>query len=211
MRFGARRSVILRRWTPPPSVSRLSSVLDGAAITDLHRLSGGASRETWRFLADGRPTIVQRQRAGDQRDMLIEADVVRAAAVAGVPVPRTPRRRATTRRCRVHGARGDRGRDDRPQDPARRRLSHRAREPRRRHRAGHWRASTRIDPAPLTKLVEIDQVAHYTEALDNLGQPHPVLELVRNWLIDHRPATRSGRRRARRLPPRQPHRRRAPA
>ena len=44
-----------------------------------------------------------------------------------------------------------------------------------------------IDPAPLTKLVEIDQVAFYTDALDSLGQPHPVLELVRNWLIDHRP------------------------
>ena len=46
-----------------------------------------------------------------------------------------------------------------------------------------------IDPAPLTKLVEIDQVAFYTDVLDNLGQPHPVLELVRNWLIDHRPTS----------------------
>ena len=65
----------------------LAGVLDGATITELQRLSGGASRETWRFLADGVPRIVQRQRAGDQRDMMIEADVVRAAGAGGVPVP----------------------------------------------------------------------------------------------------------------------------
>ena len=35
--------------------------------------------------------------------------------------------------------------------------------------------------------VETDQVAYYTDVLDDLGQPHPVLELVRNWLIEHRP------------------------
>src|SRR5215204_6355853 len=65
----------------------LADVLGGADITDLHRLSGGASRETWRFLADGVPRIVQRQRAGDERDMMIEAAVVRAAAAGGVRVP----------------------------------------------------------------------------------------------------------------------------
>src|SRR6186713_3304027 len=81
-----RRSAILGAMDAAAFSETLSSVLDGAAITDLRRLSGGASRETWRFLADGRPTIVQRQRAGDQRDMLLEADVVRAAGAAGVPV-----------------------------------------------------------------------------------------------------------------------------
>ena len=65
----------------------LSQLLDGAAIHELHRLSGGASRETWRFEADGRPLILQRQRAGDDRDMLIEAGVVRAAGAGGAPVP----------------------------------------------------------------------------------------------------------------------------
>ena len=38
----------------------------------LTRLSGGASRETWRFEADGVPLILQRQRAGDVRDMAVE-------------------------------------------------------------------------------------------------------------------------------------------
>ena len=47
----------------------LSQLFDGAEIHGLHRLSGGASRETWRFEADGRPLILQRQRAvGDERE-----------------------------------------------------------------------------------------------------------------------------------------------
>ena len=67
----------------------LSQLLDDAEIHDLHRLSGGASRETWRFTADGRDLILQRQRAGDERDMLIEAGVV-AAARRGRQDRRTP-------------------------------------------------------------------------------------------------------------------------
>ena len=165
----------------------LSTVLDGAAITDLRRLSGGASRETWRFLRDGRPTIVQRQRAGDQRDMLIEADVVRAAGAAGVPVPellaaeRQPNGAAFMVLESVDGETIARKilRDD-EYGVARGTLV-----------GDIGRALARIhaiDPAPLSKLVEIDQIGFYTDALDTLGQPHPVLELVRNWLIEHQPA-----------------------
>ena len=67
--------------------SLLSSALDGATVTDLTRLSGGASRETWRFSADGVPRVTQLQRTGDTRDMLVEAAVVGAAHTGGVPVP----------------------------------------------------------------------------------------------------------------------------
>ena len=59
----------------------------GVEVSALSPLSGGASRETWRFSAGGDELIVQRQRAGDIRDMLIEAETVRAAAAADVPVP----------------------------------------------------------------------------------------------------------------------------
>jgi len=65
----------------------LSQLLDDVEINDLHRLSGGASRETWRFMADDRALILQRQRPGDQRNMLVEAGVVGAARRGGVPVP----------------------------------------------------------------------------------------------------------------------------
>jgi fructosamine-3-kinase len=67
--------------------AHLSVLLGGAEITELARLSGGASRETWRFRANGTDRIVQRQRAGDERDMMIEAAVLSAAADADVLVP----------------------------------------------------------------------------------------------------------------------------
>src|SRR5688572_17233457 len=65
----------------------LSHALGGATVSDLRRLSGGASRETWRFDADARPMILQRQRGGDARDMGVEVAVLRAAHQGGVPVP----------------------------------------------------------------------------------------------------------------------------
>ena len=65
----------------------LRTELGAKAVTDLARLSGGASRETWSFKADDRPLILQRQRKGDIRDMGVEARVVQAAFNAGVPVP----------------------------------------------------------------------------------------------------------------------------
>ncbi|MFM8382132.1 MAG: phosphotransferase, partial [Actinomycetota bacterium] len=65
----------------------LAGELGATTVTGLTRLSGGASRETWSFEADGRPLIVQRQRPGDTRDMAVEARVVQRAHAAGVPVP----------------------------------------------------------------------------------------------------------------------------
>lgn len=166
----------------------LSRLLEGAAIHDLHRLSGGASRETWRFTADDRPLILQRQRSGDQRDMLVEAGVVRAAGDGGVPVP-----------ALIEARRQDDGvafmvleaidgetiarkiqRDD-DYATARQRLV---------ADFGHALAKIHaLDPATIDGLEEADQIAYYTDVLDLLGQPHPVLELVRNWLIDTRPPT----------------------
>lgn len=166
----------------------LSAALDGAAITDLHRLSGGASRETWRFHADGVPRIVQRQRAGDVRDMLIEADVVRAAGAAGVRVPEllaAERRPDGAAFMVLEAIEGETiARKILRDDEFATARGHLVRDVGRALAAIHS-----IEPAALPKLVETDQVAFYTDTLDSLGQPHPTLELVRNWLIDHRPAT----------------------
>src|SRR5207342_3628754 len=70
---------------------RLASVLGAEGIAGLRRLSGGASRETWSFVAvDGSGTersfILQLQRAGSERDISVEAAAVRAAGAGGVPV-----------------------------------------------------------------------------------------------------------------------------
>ena len=61
----------------------------GAAVTDLHRLSGGASRETWSFEADGRPLILRRDppASPDAEAMAREAALLASAAAVDVPVP----------------------------------------------------------------------------------------------------------------------------
>ena len=166
----------------------LSQLLDGAEIADLHRLSGGASRETWRFRADGRPLILQRQRAGDQRNMLVEAGVVGAARRGGVPVPELldARRRDDGMAFMVLEAIDGETiarkiqRDD----------DYAAARPRLAADFGHALAKVHaLDPTGIDGLEATDQLAYYTDVLASLGQPHPVLELVHNWLVDTRPVS----------------------
>ncbi|MEP1125528.1 MAG: phosphotransferase family protein [Ilumatobacter sp.] len=174
---------------PSDLQARLSSLLDGADIADLTRLSGGASRETWRFRADGVDRIVQCQRAGDERDMMVEAAVLAAAAASGVPVPALL--------CADPGDAGTDGiasmiveaiegetiarkiqRDD--EYAAARPLL-----------AGQFGAALaaihRIDVNAVPALEQPDPIAYYTDVLDTLDKPYPMLELVRRWLIDHTP------------------------
>jgi aminoglycoside phosphotransferase (APT) family kinase protein len=170
----------------PELTSLLSELLDGASITGLVRLSGGASRETWRFAADGRPLVVQRQRAGDDRDMLLEAGVVAAAARGGVPVPHllVARRLDDGSACMIL--------DAVPGETIARKIlrDERFAVARGRLVSELGRAMARIhalDPAAVPGLQPVDPLVQYTETLDELGEPHPMLELVRRWLIDHRP------------------------
>lgn len=166
----------------------LAAVLGAASINGLTRLSGGASRDTWRFAADGRQLILQRQRDSDERDMSIEVAAVRAAAAAGVPT-------ATIVAASID--RGDLGaaymiltfvagettprkilRDD-AYASARGALASQLAE-----------ALVRIhgiDEAAVPGLVEVDQVERYREVLDTLGQPHPTFELALRWLDANRP------------------------
>ena len=166
--------------------AHLSALLGGADVADLVRLTGGASRETWRFQADGVDRIVQRQRAGDERDMMVEAAVLSAAADAGVPVPAVV--------CADRGADGTASmiveaidgetiarkiqRDD----------EYAAARPELASQFGTALAAVhRIDVDAVPQLERPDQVARYTELLDDCAQPYPMLELVRRWLIDHQP------------------------
>ncbi|WP_433802847.1 phosphotransferase [Actinomycetospora sp. CA-084318] len=68
----------------------LATVLDGATITGLRRLTAGASRETWSFDADGRALVLRRDPPEVPRPVEVrrEAECFRAAARAGVPIPR---------------------------------------------------------------------------------------------------------------------------
>jgi aminoglycoside phosphotransferase (APT) family kinase protein len=165
----------------------LQHTLGADEITDLRRLSGGASRETWRFAADGRPLVLQRQRPADERDMLGEAAVVRAAHAGGVPVPvlLDARRRDDGASFMIlEAVEGETiarkiQRDD--EYAAARTVL-----------VGQLGAAAArihaLDASELPHLERVDRLSVYTDALDELGQPHPVLELVRRWLVDHRPS-----------------------
>ena len=170
----------------------LRTELGAKAVTDLARLSGGASRETWSFKADDRPLILQRQRKGDIRDMGVEARVVQAAFNAGVPVPEL-----------IANGSGDIGlafmilshiegetiarkilRDEQFADARTKLVA----------QSAHALAALHsIDASTITGLPSIDQVQQYRETLDNLnqalGQAHPTFELAFRWLERNRPTS----------------------
>jgi aminoglycoside phosphotransferase (APT) family kinase protein len=166
----------------------LAELLGASEVSGLSRLSGGASRETWRFVADGRALILQRQRSGDARDMSVEASVLRAAAAASVPVPdlicastdRSALGAAYMVMAAVEGETIARKilRDD---------VFAEARQVLPQQLGAALASLHAIDPSAVTGLVASDQVTQYRELLDTLGQPHPTFELALRWLETNRP------------------------
>jgi aminoglycoside phosphotransferase (APT) family kinase protein len=166
----------------------LATVLHASEVSEVVRLSGGASRETFRFTADGRPLILQRQRGGDIRNMGLEADVLRVAGAAGVPVAELV---ASSTDPSVLGAafmvlsavdgetiarkilRDDEFADARRLLPA---------------QLGVALARIhRTDTSTLGGLASDDQIAMYRSVLDTSGHPHPTFELAFRWLERNRP------------------------
>lgn len=168
----------------------LRRVLGTDDVADAMRLSGGASRETWRFTADGRLLILQRQRSGDARDMGMEAAVVRAARATGAPVPEliasdigdTPLGGSYMVLGAVEG------------ETIARKILRDAEFAYARSvlPAQLGAAAAQLHTIPVESvpgLPDTDQVQQYREALDTLGQPHPTFELAFRWLDRHRPAS----------------------
>lgn len=161
-----------------------------AEVRDLVRLSGGASRDTFRFVADGRPLVLQRQRAGDVRTMGVEAAVLRAAHQAGVPVA------ALVDADDVPGDLGSAFMILEAIDGetiARRILRDDEFALARQRLVGDLGAAlARVhttDTAGVAGLAGTDQLAQYRDVLDSVGEPHPAFELAFRWLEQHRPAT----------------------
>lgn len=171
-----------------------------AAVVDVTRLSGGASRETWAVgvrRGDGTddPLILQRARAGasgareGSLGMGGEAALLGAMAAAGVPVAPVLAGETEAGRLgasfllmeRVEG-----------ETIARRLL----RDPewevaRERFVADAAAALAGIHGLPLDAAPPLpapDQVAMLRDLHDSLGHPHPVFELAFRWLEAHRPA-----------------------
>jgi aminoglycoside phosphotransferase (APT) family kinase protein len=167
---------------------QLAAVLHVAEVTDLVRLSGGASRDTFRLVADGRPLILQRQRPGAERDMAVEVAALRAARQAGVPVADVV---ASSLDASVLGApfmvlsaidgetiarkilRDDAFVEARAALPV--------------QFANALAALHRVPADQVPGLEAPDQLAMYRDVLDGFGHPHPAFELAFRWLHDHRP------------------------
>jgi aminoglycoside phosphotransferase (APT) family kinase protein len=168
---------------------RLAALLE-AEVTGLTRLSGGASRETWRFMADGRALILQRQRSGDQRDMGIEAAVLRAAAVAGVPVAELIRSGAGPEP--LGGSYLVLGAVDGETIPRKILRDDEFAAARALLPTQFGEALARLHRIPLAAVPGLpseDQVSQFRGLIDQLGQPHPTFELTLRWLERHRPPT----------------------
>ncbi|MEY2415189.1 MAG: hypothetical protein QOH53_523 [Ilumatobacteraceae bacterium] len=166
----------------------LAAVLGATEIANLTRLSGGASRDTWRFEADGRKLIVQRQRDGDVRDVATEIAAVRAAGAAGVPTATIV---AASTDVTLLGAAfmilTDVPGETTPRKILRDDEYERARCALPAQLAEALVKVHAIDPATIPGLTGVDQVTNYREVLDTLGQPHPTFELALRWLDDNRP------------------------
>jgi aminoglycoside phosphotransferase (APT) family kinase protein len=165
-----------------------------ARVTDLHRLTGGASRETWEFsagptdggpTADGQPTrrlILRRDPPGADRpgDMAREAEAIRAAEAAGVPVaPVLDHGRSYLVSEFVEG-----------ETLARRLLrDERYAQVRSGLAAECGRTLARIHSVPAEALPPPgpDPLDAVTEDYRALDEPLPPVEIALRWLREHRP------------------------
>ena len=168
----------------------LAAVMNVDAVSDLKRLSGGASRETWEFAHGGDKFIVQRVRPQRPGGLGLEPVVIREAFQNGVPVPELvvdgsdllALERPFMIVKSVAGEtiarkilRDDQFADARP---------HLVRD--------LGAAAARIHQVPtqqLTGLSSDDQVQSYRTILNDLGEPHPVFEIAFRWLESNRPTS----------------------
>ena len=170
---------------------------DGARVEHLHRLTGGASRETWSFdvvgAGDRRELILQRLRPGVPASstgvtIATEAALLRAAGEHEVPVARV----VASDDGSVLGSAGMVV-ERLPGETIARKLL----------RDDEWsaarallgaqvgRALGAIHSIPVDAVSDLrpaDQVAQYRHVLDGLGEPHPAFELGFRWLEANRPA-----------------------
>ncbi|HEY5662533.1 MAG TPA: phosphotransferase family protein [Ilumatobacter sp.] len=162
------------------------ALLGAAAVSDLARLTGGASRETWTGVADGEQIVVQRQRPGAVHDMAVEAQVLRAALAAGVPVPEVlafggdvgGAPTLITRHVAGETIARKILRDERFAAARPVLIEQLARAAARLHR---------IERPAVSGLVEVDPLVAARLRLDEIGEPHPAFELAFDWLERHRP------------------------
>lgn len=164
----------------------------GGQVGDVHRLLGGASRETWAFTLDGHPLVLRRDPPGAPRGgaMEREAALLRAAAAAGVPVPHVVAASDEPTQlgapwlvmARLEGETIARRilRDDTYADARRNLVGQLA------GALAALHSAVAVDDVPGLP-VEDDVLATMRNALDAATEPHPALELGLRRLADTRP------------------------
>ena len=173
----------------------------GAAVVEVERLSGGASRETWAVdvrtgSGDERALILQRLRSGapgagaGYAGMGAEAELLEVMAAAGVPV--APVRAGSSERSELGGAHLLTDRVEGETIPRRLLRDERWAVARTRlvAQAGEALAAIhRVDPAGpgVPALGDGDPLGQLRQIHDALGHPHPAFELAFRWLEAHRP------------------------
>ncbi|HUY64602.1 MAG TPA: phosphotransferase family protein [Acidimicrobiales bacterium] len=193
--------------SPAPASSELAealrSVLEpvlgtGLEVGDVQRMPGGSSRETWAFSATSRRGPVRRlvlrrdPTGAPASGLVLEADLLRAAAGAGVPVPAVVA--SGTADSALGAAFVVVGHIEGEALPRRvqRLAADTGTGPALTAQCGRILAAVHgIPPASVPGLSGGDQLEQQRGLLDHLGQPHPAFELALRWLAENRPA-RSG-------------------
>ncbi|MBV9953556.1 MAG: phosphotransferase family protein [Acidimicrobiia bacterium] len=182
-----------------PSAERLAEAIGAASVRDLERLTGGASRETWRFDAVGadgsvRPLILRRDPPGRPSApgmMTCEAAAARACSAEGLPVPEvlvdaespSPWETAGYVMQRVPGETlARRILRDEQYDAARGRLAEQC--------GAFLRGLHAIPVAAVPGLPARDPLQQMRETLPLVGTATPTMELAFRWLEANRPAAR---------------------
>ena len=167
----------------------IAQVMNVSSVDDLRRLTGGASRETWMFSADGQRYVMQRVRPGHPGGLGYEPQVLMQAEAVGVPVPQMVFDGSTSVALErpfmiVRAVEGETIarkilRDDEFAH-ARTVLA---------SQLGAAVARTHMVIAEdIPGLPGPDQLELYRTVMDEIGEPHPVFEIAFRWLEQNRPS-----------------------
>lgn len=181
-------------WLPVLAALVRARYGEGEALAPT-RLSGGASRTTWLLPARGRRPVLflQQERPGGvpgQSGQRAEVAAIRAARSAGVPAPVVVSSSTDPAApgelgdyLLVEGLPGD-------SDPVRLQQAPELATARERFANDIGACLARLHMIPAADLGELpvtDPLTFYRSLLDQLGEPHPALELALAWLDGNRP------------------------
>jgi aminoglycoside phosphotransferase (APT) family kinase protein len=173
-----------------PLADAIGEVMGAGTVEGLTRLSGGASRETWRFCVGGDSFILQRVRPQRPGGLGAEPAVLRRAFDHGVMVPEMIVDGSASDALErpfmiVRAVRGETiarkiQRDDSFAVARRGLVAQMGRQLALIHR---------VPVEGIDGLTGEDQVASYRQVLTDSGQSHPVFEVAFRWLEANRPST----------------------